>query len=95
MEANRKRIFRIVIPVLCAGGAAMLLFALTGVLRDPALTEPQPEPAKVSQQASTTPPPTAAVTPTTTPDAGKAPETVAKADDKDAFPDFDEEPSGS
>ena len=91
METNRKRVFRILFPILSASAAVALLFAITGILRDPGIPEGAPQPVKVAKQS------TAAATarPATAGDGGKSDETVAHVEEKEPFPEFDDEPSGS
>jgi hypothetical protein len=89
METNRKRVFRILVPILGASAAVALLFAITGILRDPGIPEADPQPVKVAQQA------TAPASQPAARDAGKSDETVARVEEKEPFPEFDDEPSGS
>jgi hypothetical protein len=98
MEKNRSLIFRVIGSVLVLGVAAAVLFGLTGVLHDPSVeTAVQAEKASVAQRApeTSTPssgPPTAQAP--AGPDGGTQGE-IAKGEEQEPFPQFDEEPTGS
>jgi hypothetical protein len=91
METNRKRVLRILFPILGASAAVALLFAITGILRDPGIPEADAQPVKVAQQGTSP----AVSQPATARDAGKSEETVAHVEEKEPFPEFNDEPSGS
>ena len=95
MEVNRKRVFRILGSLVIVGVAGAALFGLTGVLADPSVPLAQSEATQVAKAQLA-----AQLKPDATP-AAKAPplkgveQTGAGADEKEPFPQFDEEPSGS
>lgn len=91
MENNRKRLFRIVLPIVGAAAGVALLFGITGILRDPGIPEVDPQPVRVAGQPAA-PPASQAATPN---DAGRSGETVMHVEEKEPFPEFDDEPSGS
>ena len=96
MEANRKRVFRILGSLVIVGVAGAALFGLTGVLADPSVPLAQPEATQVAKAqlaAQLKPDPTPAAK--APPELKGAEQTGAGADEKEPFPQFDEEPSGS
>jgi len=96
MEKNRSLVFRILVGSLVLGVAAVILIGLTGVLRDPAVeTAVQAERASVAERPPTPSPspPAEVARPEEKGDGGTG--TVAQGEEKEAFPQFDDEPTGS
>ena len=89
MEANRKRVFKVLGSLLIVGVVGGALYGLTGVLRDPSI------PTEQQQQAMAAAHPAATGDKASSPDGGKTDETIAKVEEKEPFPQFDDEPSGS
>ena len=91
MEANRQRVFKVLGSLAIVGVIGAALYGLTGVIRDPSIPTEQQQ-ATVAQRGSGGDATGAKVA---TPTGGKVEETIAKVEEKEAFPQFDDEPSGS
>ena len=93
MEANRQRVFKVLGSLAIVGLVGAALYGLTGVIRDPSIPTEQQQQAMAAVQRGPVGDATGAKA--ATPPAGKAEETLAKVEEKEPFPQFDDEPSGS
>jgi len=92
MEANRQRVFKVLGSLAIVGVIGAALYGLTGVIRDPSIPTGEQQAMAGVQRG---PGGDATGSKAGTPSGGKVEEAVAKAEEKEAFPQFDDEPSGS